>query len=226
MKTVVISLGGSIIAPDSIDTEFLRNFRKVILDYINKGNRAVIVTGGGNINRTYNQAALKITDIKDIDLDWIGIAATKLNAALIRAIFSDYALHTIINDPRVKIDTSKRIIIGSGFQPGCSSDKDAVELAVTYDADAVINLSNIDYVYSEDPRKNPEAQPLSKVKWDQMMKIVGSEWSPKYDGPFGPIASRLAMENKIKVIVANGNNTENLKNILQGKPFKGTIIQD
>ncbi|MCF7861856.1 UMP kinase [Candidatus Woesearchaeota archaeon] len=226
MKTVVISLGGSIIAPDNIDINFLKKFRQIILDFISHGNRAIIVTGGGNVNRLYNQAALEITSIKDVDLDWIGIAATKLNAALVRAIFSDYALHTIINDPREKIETDKKIIIGSGFQPGCSSDKDAVELAVTYDADTIINLSNIDYVYSDDPRKNPDAKPLSQVKWEQLMKIVGSEWTPKYDGPFGPIASRLAMEHNLRVIVANGNNTDNLKNILAEKPFDGTVIKD
>jgi uridylate kinase len=46
-KLFVLSLGGSIIIPDDIDTKFLKQFRAAILKQIKKGNRFVIVTGGG-----------------------------------------------------------------------------------------------------------------------------------------------------------------------------------
>ena len=42
-KTIVMSLGGSLIAPDDLDINFLKKFRRVILDYIKSGNRVVLI---------------------------------------------------------------------------------------------------------------------------------------------------------------------------------------
>ena len=41
MKTIVMSLGGSLIAPDKLDVNFLKKFKKIILDYTKKGNRVI-----------------------------------------------------------------------------------------------------------------------------------------------------------------------------------------
>ncbi|MBU1146524.1 UMP kinase, partial [Patescibacteria group bacterium] len=82
MRTLIVSLGGSVIVPDEVDTVFLKKFRRVILDFIKNGGRAVIVAGGGGTNKKYNAAAQKIEKIKNVDLDWLGIAVTRLNAEL------------------------------------------------------------------------------------------------------------------------------------------------
>ncbi|MDD4333294.1 MAG: UMP kinase, partial [Patescibacteria group bacterium] len=48
-------------------------------------------------------------------------------------------------------------------------------------------------------------------------------WSPGLNMPFDPIASRKAQELNLQVIIA-GKNLKNLKNILEDKKFKGTVI--
>jgi uridylate kinase len=228
VQTTVLSLGGSLIVPDSIDTLFLKEFRKLVLDYTedgkDKSRRLVIVTGGGKTCRIYNEAAEKIAKIKNDDLDWLGISATKLNAELIRCILSDYAYDKVATDPTVEIKTDKCIIIASGYTSGYSSDKVAVMQAKNFGAKTVINMTNVDRVYDSDPRKNKNAKAFDKLSWKEFLSIIGEEWIPGKNVPFDPVASRLAMDNSIKTIILNGKDLGNLRKCLDGKSFAGTVI--
>ena len=224
-KTVVMSLGGSLIAPDGIDVAFLKQFRQVILDFTKRGNRAIIICGGGDTARNYQAAARKVNPrVTPRDLDWVGIGATKINAELLSAIFGEAAYESIMGNPNRKIKTSKRIIVGAGFLPGSSSDKDAVLAAKAYGAQTVVNLSNITYVYNKDPRKFPDAQPQKELSWPAFRRIVGNKYVPGAHWPFDPVASRLAQQAGLELVVLKGNNLANLKKLLNGKPFIGTRI--
>ncbi len=225
MKTLIISLGGSVIVPNEVDTIFLKKFRLLIFNFIKRGGRAVIVAGGGGTNKRYNQAAQKVAKIKNVDLDWLGIAATRLNAELIRVIFGNAAYEKVVVNPTVKIKTNKKIVVAAGWMPGCSSDNDAILWAKNLGAKRVINLSNIDYVYDKDPHKFRDARPLEKIKWAEYRKMVGSKWIPRMHAPFDPIASRLAEKQGIEVAIMRGTDLNNFQNFLNGKKFKGSVIK-
>jgi uridylate kinase len=221
---VVLSLGGSIIVPEKIDVEFLKKFREIILDFIKKGNKVAIVAGGGHTCRVYQNASKEIAEVSQEDLDWIGIKTTKLNAELVRAVFAEHAYEEVIDNPTEKIKTDKPIIVGSGWMPGCSSDKDTVLLAVNLGMDTVVNLSNIEYVYDKDPKKHKDAEKIEKMSWKQMQEIVGTEWVPGANLPFDPEATKEAAKEGLKVVIMKGTDLENLKNFLEGKEYKGTTI--
>ena len=227
MDTKVLSLGGSIIVPDDVDYVFLGKFRDAIESYLEKDGerRLIIVTGGGATARKYQDAAKKANkDIGNDELDWMGIRATHLNASLVKGIFGELAPDPIVTDMEGEIEFSGRILIAGGWKPGFSTDTDAVYLARRFNASKVINLSNIKKVYTDDPRKNPEAKPIDSISWKDFRKIVGDEWVPGKNTPFDPIASRLAEEAGIQVICAEGHSIENTIAILEGKPFEGTTI--
>ncbi len=221
MKTIVLSLGGSIIVPDAVDVEFLKGFKELILKH--SDTRFVIVCGGGMTARKYQGAAKDLSASQD-NLDWIGVKATWLNAMLVKSIFEE-AYEEMIVDPTAKLDTDARIIVGGGWKPGWSTDTDAVHLAKQLGAHALVNLSNIEYAYTADPKKDPNAKKLEKATWAEFRAIVGDEWTPGANFPFDPIASKLAEEIKLKVIIAKGTDLENLDNILSDKEFKGTVIE-
>jgi len=225
-KTLIISLGGSIIIPkpDVVNIPFLKKFQCLVLDFTKAGNRVAIITGGGKINKLYNQSAKKIAKIKDIDLDWLGISFTKANAELVRSIFGSHAHPKVIVDPTEKIKTDKKIIIGCGWKPGCSSDKDAVLIAKNLKAKTIVNLTNIDYVYTADPKKDKTAKPLKDTTWKEYKNFIGGKWIPRMNTPFDPVASRLAQELGLSVAIMKGTNLPNLKKFLSGKKFKGTLI--
>jgi uridylate kinase len=225
-KIIVLSLGGSLIIPKTgFDVKFLKNFKKMILEFVRRGYRFVIVCGGGATCRQYQAAAKAVEKLSAKDLDLIGIQTTRFNAFFIKTIFGKLAHPELTKNPAEKLSWKTKILVGAGWEPGWSSDFDAVELAKTYGAKTVINLSNIEYVYDSDPRVNPKAKKIINTSWREFRKIVGDKWVPGANLPFDPIASKLADKNKIKVIVMNGKNLSEVKKAIEGKRFKGTTIE-
>ncbi len=222
---IVISLGGSLIVPDELDVHFIRAFRKFILAQVAKGQRFILIVGGGRTARRYQAAAAKVTKLTRDDLDWLGIHSTRLNAHLLRTIFREHAHPQLITD-RKKIDTRipEPIIIATGFKPGSSTDYDAVLLAKAYKAKTILNLSNIDWVYTADPRTHKNAKPLVHVTWKQFQRLVGTRWDPGANVPFDPVASKWAAKWGMTVVITRGTDFSNLRKLVAGKPAKGTSI--
>lgn len=217
-------MGGSLINPGEIDAGFLKNFRQLVLNHTKKGHRFILITGGGRPARDYGKALQAVAKSSSTDLDWMGIFATRLNAQLVRLVFGKLAHPVIIEDPNKKVLFKEKILVAGGWMPGRSTDDDAVRLAKIYGAETVINLSNIDYVYTKDPRKFNDAKIIKEISWANFRKIVGNKWSPGKNAPFDPTAAKLAQKNKLTVIIANGKNLKNLQNILEGRSFIGTTI--
>jgi uridylate kinase len=212
----VISLGGSLIAPDAVDTAFLASFHRLALDHLAAdGRRQLIVIGGGR--------GLAPEATND-DLDWVGIAATRLNAELVRRLFGGLCGSGVVTDPTAVRKLAGRVMVAAGWKPGFSTDNDAVILARRFGADVLINLSNIARVSSADPKTDPSARPLDRVSWPEFRGIVGEEWVPGRNLPFDPAASRAAAAARLRVVVADGRNLANLAAILDGRPFVGTTI--
>jgi uridylate kinase len=224
-KLFVISLGGSLINPGQVDTGFLKKFHNLILSEIKKGSRFILITGGGALCRHYQKALNIIAKPKNDDLDWLGIYTTRFNAQLVRLSFGKMSHPIVIEDPNKKVAFKEKILVAGGWMPGRSTDDDAVRLAHIYGAKTVINLSNIDYVYTKDPRKFKDAKKIESISWEDFRKIVGNKWDPGKNAPFDPTAAKTAEKNRMKVIIANGKNLKNLKDILGNKKFRGTTIQ-
>lgn len=227
---VVLSLGGSLVVPNGgIDTQFLINFNAFIRDQISSKKRRFFITvGGGGTTRHYQKAANEVqTDhIDDVDLDWLGLHATRLNAQLVRTIFRDIADQRVIKHYEVILKIDKPIAIAAGWKPGWSTDYCAITLCQDYGITHAINLTNIDHVYDSDPRTNPQAKPLSDITWESYRKMVGDKWTPGMNAPFDPIASKLAQDLNVTVKILNGKNLDNLANALDEKDFVGTTIHN
>lgn len=231
MSTKILSVGGSIVAPEYPDTEFVKEFVKMIKDYLsnNKDDKLILVIGGGGPARIYQKAFREVAEISETSevdaADWIGIMATRLNAQFVKASFGELCQNDVVTDPTIPLTFSGRILLAAGWKPGFSTDNDAVLLAEKFNADTVVNLSNIEKVYTDDPRKNPNAKPLDEISWEDFRKMVGDEWVPGKNCPFDPIASKKAQELKLTVICAGGKNIKNTLAILEGKPYIGTTIK-
>jgi len=223
-ERVVVSVGGSLIVPDGIDVEFLTNFKTLILEKVQRGLTFSIIAGGGKTARRYQEAANAVTPLSRHDLDWIGIHSTRLNAQLLRNIFVGYAHSQIIKNPTIDIEAEEPLIIAAGWQPGCSTDYDAVLVAKNIGASRLVNLSNIDYVYDSDPKKNPNAKKIEKISWADFRNVIPKEWDPGLSSPFDPVAAKEAEALGLEVAIINGEKLQEFSNYLDGKPFIGTII--
>jgi uridylate kinase len=235
MITKILSVGGSIIAPDKPDTAFLSSFVAMSREWLSADSdrRLIFVSGGGAPARVYQQAYSEVLsetgnggEAENNAADWIGIMATRLNAQLLKACCGNLCKDDVVYDPTADVQFTGKILVASGWKPGFSTDNDAVLLAEKFQADTVVNLSNIEKVYTDDPRKNPDAKPLDTVSWADFRKMVGDSWTPGKNTPFDPIASKKAEQLNLTVICAAGKNIENIRSILDGKAFTGTKIKN
>ncbi len=222
----IISLGGSIIIPpEGFNVEFLKKFRELILKRVELGEKFILVIGGGSTCRKYQQAAKDAANVSNLELDWLGIYATHFNARFAGLLFNGWAESELIINPTKKVKSKKPILIAGGWKPGCSTDYDAVLLAKTYGAKELINASNINYVYTADPKKDVNAKPLPQLSWKEMQKIVGDSWTPGANLPFDPKAAREAGKLKLKVSFVKGTDLAEFEKVLSGEEFSGTVIK-
>jgi len=223
---IVVSVGGSLIVPDQIDTEFLARFRELILRKVEEGFGFYIITGGGKLARRYQEAGRSVRggDLTSHDADWLGIHSTRLNAHLLRTIFLEHAQDRIEKDPTRLKNVRSPILIGAGWKPGRSTDYCAVMAAKKLGAKKLVNLSNIDYVYTADPRTNPDATKIERTSWSEFRKLIPTEWDPGLSSPFDPIAAKEAERLNLEVAVMNGTKLEELEHYISKKPFVGTVI--
>jgi len=226
-KIQILDLGGSIVAPEIIDTGFLQKMRDFLFEWLegDRERKIIMIIGGGAPARKYQTAYRETeTNAAETELDWIGIMATRLNAQLMKAVMGRECQDPVVTDPTSVCTMKGRVLVAAGWKPGFSTDYDAVLLAENFKASTILNLSNISKVYSADPKLDPSALPLDSLSWGKYQQMCGEEWIPGKNTPFDPVATKRARELKLKVIAADGRDLENLKNIFLGNDFTGTVI--
>lgn len=245
-KTVVVALGGSIVYPKGIDIGYLKRFKRLIEKFLKNGIcprakrgsggstrndqrcgaavKFVIVVGGGQLARVFQNAAHEVAPVPNEDKDWIGIHSTRLNAHLLRTIFRKVA-DPIIIDSRHKIKNLKYpVTIASGWRPGWSTDFVAAAIANDFGIPEFVVAGKPAYVYDKDPYLHKDARPFEKISWKKYCKLIPAKWIPGSHAPVDPVAARLGLSEDIKAVIVNGKNLNNFGKLLSGKEFRGTII--
>ena len=221
----IIALGGSLIVKDDVRIDFLKPFRVLLLNLLNKGHRFVLVAGGGRITRRYQEAASKIVHVPNEDLDWLGIHATRLNAHLLRTIFFNQAHPVVLDNLQKPISGDPKLIIAGGTRPGWSTDYVAVMLARRFGVNRVIVAGTYDAVYDKDFEKYPRAKRLENLNWKTYRKLIGKTWKPGLRVPVDPVAARAADAHGIRVDIVRAEDFKNFRLCISGKPFRGSSIQ-
>lgn len=236
---LVIDLGGSLLYSDGeIDVLFLKRMAHFICEEL-AGKRVALVVGGGKVCRDYQESARRLlipvrrakrAESEDTEfireLDLIGIAATKLNAELFRAILGDIAYPNVLESPHAPITEFERynVFFFSGWKPGWSTDFVAVLIAKRFGIKSVLSLSNIKGVYQMENGRTKPGKTLERLSWEKYERLVGGEWVPGMKIPFDPIATKEAKREGMEVVVMSGKDFGNIRNFLEEKPFVGTVI--
>lgn len=226
---IVIALGGSILVSKNIQIEYLKRLKTFIEKEIDRGRKFIIVVGGGSTARNYQNAAHAVNSINDEDKDWLGIHSTRLNAHLLRTIFSKYAYPIVLDNPDKPIEERDfkkyALFIASGWRPGWSTDYIAFRLADRFNSSEVIIATKIPYIYTKDISLHKDAKPIERITWNEYINILPTEeWKPGMKSPVDPVAAKFAMNAGINCTLLRGTNLSNLKKYLEGKEIKGTII--
>lgn len=226
-KVVVISLGGSLIVPEKINHNFLNNFKKTISKHF-KTHQFVLVCGGGFIARRYIEALVAEKKSK-IEIAKTGILATRTNARFVMELFGKLANKNLpLSLIQIKNELQKSNVVICGalrYEKNATSDTTAAEVAHFLKTD-FINMTDVEGLYSENPKTNPKAKFIPKISWkDFEKKALNLSYHAGQHFVLDQQAAVLIKKNKTRTYII-GQNLKNLSNLVTGKKFKGTIIEN
>ncbi len=222
---VVISVGGSLLNPGKPDTGYSKKLSAVLT---RSKERVAIVSGGGTTAREY-ATAIRALGGGEFLADEAAILATYQNASLLLAALGQAAYRGVVKDfdEALAAAGSGKIVVMGGTIPGITTDTDAVLLAEKLGAVRLVNLSNVDAIYSEDPRKNPRAKRFAKMSHAQLVELAARSDSRAAgtNFVFDLVACKMAARSKMELHFLNGKDFSGIAAALGGKPHSGTVVK-
>jgi uridylate kinase len=191
-----------------------------------KDRKFVIVSGGGRIARLYIEA-LKKEGLSIKNLSYAGIAITRINAKFLANFFmkkQHYPIPTTLKEVENLLKKHNIVFCGAlRYEPDNTSDGTAAEIAVHLDG-RFINVTNVKGLYTKDPRKHKDAKFISRISWDDFYEIAHRmEYAPGQHFVLDQHAAAIIKKRRIVTCIVD-NDVANLKSLLQGKRFVGTVI--
>lgn len=225
-KTIVISLGGSLIIPEKINFPFLHKFKKELRKHY-QSHKFVIVCGGGVIARKYIYA-LKKENKSNKELSSAGIRATRENAKFMMQFFGKESNDKLpMNMEEVKDNLRKNKVVICGalrYAPNSTSDGTAAKLA-HFLKTTFINMTNVKGLYDKNPKKYVNAKFIPEISWSEFeKKALAIKYKAGQNFVLDQSAAVLIKKHKIKTYVI-GQNISNLTKIIKGRKFIGTVIE-
>lgn len=222
MKTVVVSIGGSVVLSDEADALFLKKltdlFKKISKEY-----QLFVIVGGGKIARRYIKLGRELGFDEDT-LDLIGIDVTRVNARIITnllGVSNKEIPH--MTDVAMKLDFP--IVVMGGTDPKHSTDLVGAELAQKTNAVRFVNATNVDGIYDKDPNKYKDARQLKEVSIDHLIEQYGTKWGTAGKNIFmDEPALAIIKRARIPTYVVNGKRLDQLEKAMLGQAFDGTTI--
>jgi len=226
-RIIVLSLGGSLIIPDNINTKYLKDFRKVILKNIKK-YKFIIVCGGGSIARRYISALREVNMHEDLQ-SFSGISATRMNARFMSYFFNINPKMGIPHTMEVlKKYIKQQDVVFCGaleYKPNQTSDSTAAEIARKFRTD-FINLTDVAGLFNKNPKEHRDAKFIPEISWKGFNEMINkTKFMPGQHFVLDQTAAKMIMKGRIKTYIL-GEDMSQLDNLLKGKKFKGTAIGD
>jgi uridylate kinase len=220
----VLKLGGSVFDSE-LSGKRVGSYAKVMKEF-SKRNRLVVVIGGGSIARKYIAAAREV-GASEFVCDQIGIHVSRLNAKVLATALGEAAFPKMPEsheDLMASIGSGLIVVMG-GLQPGQSTNAVAALAAEAMRADLLVNATDVEGVYTVDPRKDPNARKLDEATPDELMEILSKEGfkAGEYD-LMDPQALRIIKRSKTPAIIVDGRDPSNVEKALRGKGIGTRIV--
>lgn len=230
-KRVLIKISGEALAGEKktgFDFDFISDVCEVLKANADKGIEIGIVIGGGNFWRGVKDGAGKV---ERVSADRMGMLATVMNCVAVCDVLKQMGakakVMTALEVQGVgeRYDTLKAIeymqqgyivlFAGGSGCPFFSTDTAAALRAAEIHADAILLAKNIDGVYSDDPRVNPEAVKFDYIDYEEVLarKLAVMDTT----------ATSLAMDNSLPVIVFALAQPENISRVIEGEAIGTTV---
>jgi len=223
---ITICLGGSVLAPTRPDIRVIKEMAKTIRDLKSDGHSVLVVTGGGGAAREYIEVAKKL-GASSFLMDKVGIEVTRLNARMLISAICDLTEadppHTV--EKAVRMALKHQVPVMGGTTPGQTTDAVAAMLAKASRSDFLVFFSDVDGVYTSDPKLDPSAKKIEKMTTVELARKFGSvKPEPGMKTIIDPVAVKLIERGKFKTLVLGPHEIKRLPEILKGGAHSGTTI--
>jgi len=212
-----------------LDGPALKSIAERISQICKLGPKVAVVVGAGNFLR--GEFFSKVSEIPRNTADYMGMLATIINACALQESLEKLGCEarvlSAIDVPAIcepfilrralhHLQHGRVVILAGGTgNPFFTTDTCAALRASQLDMDLLIKATNVDGVYSDDPRKNPKAKLLKKLSYADVLK--------KNLRIMDHSAIALCRDNNIPIIVLNIFKKGNIAKTLSGRQI-GTLI--
>jgi uridylate kinase len=223
---IVVKLTGRVFNSE----ELIERYVDVVAGESNS-NKVVVVTGGGDVARRYIEAARRLTR-NESAADMIGIWASRLNAWLMVYALHSRGINVHLGVPETldelgRAYSTSRVVVMGGLQPGQSTTMVSVLAAEYLGIGTVVNCSNVDALYTDDPFKNPNATRISRARISDVEAILHREGVRAFAGTYELIdewALGIMRRSGISMVIIDGKDPSRLAKYLNNGEVEGTLI--
>jgi uridylate kinase len=217
---LVLSLGGSVFEGGA---ERIRSFARV-LDEISSKNELFVVVGGGKLARELIGKAREL-GANETMCDYIGIAVTRINAMLLAIAMRNSAKRIPENFIEAQeLSKNYSAVVMGGTFPGHTTDATSALLAEFVNADLLLNATSVDGVYSEDPKKNPNARKFERITPSELVKLIAnSSMEAGANVVMDLLSAKIIERSRIRTVIFRGE-PENILKVLRGERI-GTVVE-
>lgn len=185
MKRVLLKLSGEALSNgsgDIYDSSFVDKVAASLKSARDGGLEIAVVLGAGNIWRGRQGG-----EMDRVAADRMGMLATVINSICIKDALERVGAEAVVmssvpmaplaenysSDLAKKyLSEGKIVVFGCGLGiPFLSTDTTGAVKAAEIGADAMFMAKNIDYIYTDDPRKNPDAKKLERIKASEVLAL-------------------------------------------------------
>lgn len=231
-KRVLLKLSGEALmgnADFGIDPEVISRFAKEIAELSAQGVELGIVIGGGNI---FRGAGLAASGMDRVSGDHMGMLATVMNALAFQdALEQQGAFCRVMSAIRINqvcedylrrrairhLEKGRVVIFAAGTgNPFFTTDSAASLRAVEIGADLMLKATQVDGVYSADPKKDPDAVRYTELSYDEVIN--------KRLGVMDTTAVVMCQEQQMPLRIFDVHKAGNLTNIIYGEDI-GTLVK-
>jgi len=221
----VVKLGGALFRREP-DVTALKDMGNALSGFVREGNQLVLVAGGGENARTYIGAARKL-GAEESTCDLLGIQITRANAELLRLAMGSIAsskIPTMLSDLPHCVRPGKAVVMG-GLQPGQSTNAVAALAAEITRAEILVNGTDVDGIYTEDPKKNPKAKLIRSVNVDKLLSwaMGGEVFAGRYE-LLDPLAIKIMQRAKTPTRFVSLLDPDNIIAALKGKDIGTRVV--